>query len=78
VPSPPDDWPAPGRYRHFKGPEYELLMVARDSETEEPVAVYRPLARPDSIWVRSLAMFVEQVDGPDGRVARFAYLGPVG
>lgn len=66
-----EELPAPGRYRHFKGNDYELLHVARHSETEEWMVVYRPAARPGSIWVRPLAMWSEQVEGPEGRVPRF-------
>jgi hypothetical protein len=51
--------PAPGLYRHFKGGEYELLSVARHSETEELLAVYRSVEDRDTIWVRSLEMFTE-------------------
>jgi len=50
----------PGPYRHFKGGRYEVVEVARDSETELPVVVYRAL-RDGSLWVRSLAMFTETV-----------------
>lgn len=67
--------PQPGTYRHFKGNDYELLHVARHSETEEWMVVYRPLARPESVWVRPLAMWSEEVEGPEGRVPRFRPLG---
>ena len=55
----------PGRYRHYKGGEYELIGVARHSETLEPLVVYRPLYGPADLWVRPHAMFFEQlvVDG---------------
>ncbi len=66
----PDDAPAPGRYRHFKGGEYEVQGVVRHSETEDVLVLYRP-AEGAQLWVRPLAMFVELVDGPDGRVPRF-------
>lgn len=52
---------APGRYRHYKGGEYEVVAVARHSETLEPVVVYRPLYKDSGWWVRPYAMFVEQV-----------------
>lgn len=54
----------PGTYTHFKGGRYEVIGVARDSETEQPTVVYRAL-RDGSLWVRSLAMFTElvEVDG---------------
>lgn len=66
--------PEPGLYRHFKGNDYELLHIARHSETEELMAVYRPLARPESIWVRPLDMFTELVERPEGTIPRFAPL----
>jgi hypothetical protein len=62
----------PGRYRHFKGNEYEVLGVARHSETQEPVVVYRPLSGDGGLWVRPLAMFVEEVERDGERVPRFA------
>ena len=51
-----------GRYRHYKGGEYEILGVARHSETLEPVVIYRPLYNQTGLWVRPYSMFVEQVD----------------
>lgn len=63
--------PEPGFYRHFKGGEYEVLSVARHSETEELLVVYRALRSPDAIWVRPLDMFMEQVERPEGLVPRF-------
>lgn len=68
--------PAPGRYRHFKGGEYEVIGVARHSETGEPVVVYRPLYGDGGLWVRPLAMFVETVTHDGETVPRFTYLGP--
>lgn len=51
-----------GRYRHYKGAEYEVLDVARHSETLEPVVLYRPLyGQAPTLWVRPHAMFVETV-----------------
>lgn len=61
----------PGTYRHFKGDEYELLNVARDSETTEEVVVYQSLKHPDRVWVRPLKMFIEEVDKPE-----LGYKGP--
>lgn len=52
---------APGRYRHYKGLDYEVLAVARHSETLEPVVVYRPLYNDSGSWVRPHAMFIETV-----------------
>ena len=55
-----------GRYRHYKGGRYEVVGVARHSETLEPMVVYRPLDKASGLWVRPHAMFFEQVD-VDGR-----------
>lgn len=54
-----------GRYRHYKGGEYEVFFVATHSETEEPMVVYRTLYGDRGYWVRPLAMFTEtvRVDG---------------
>lgn len=51
----------PGRYRHFKGGEYEVLYTARHSETLEEMVVYRALYGEGGIWVRPAAMWSEQV-----------------
>ncbi|WP_314252582.1 DUF1653 domain-containing protein [Eikenella halliae] len=61
-----------GLYRHYKGKLYELLHTAQHSETEEPLAVYRALYGDYGVWVRPLAMFAEEVETENGRVARFA------
>ena len=50
-----------GRYRHYKGGEYEVFGVARHSETNEPMVVYRPLYNASGWWVRPHAMFFESV-----------------
>ena len=57
----------PGRYRHFKGNEYEVLGRARHSETEEEMVVYRALYGERGLWVRPAAMWCETVER-DGRV----------
>lgn len=64
-----------GRYRHYKGGEYEVIGVARHSETLEPLVVYRPLHRQTGLWVRPHAMFFEQVEVSGRLVARFEPLG---
>lgn len=64
-----------GRYRHFKGKEYELLGVARHSETLEDMVVYRALYGEGSLWVRPASMWSEAV-GRDGYSGpRFLYIG---
>jgi len=64
----------PGRYRHYKGGEYEVLGVARHSETLEPLVIYRPLYNQSGIWVRPFTMFFEQVEVNGQRQPRFALL----
>jgi len=65
---------APGRYRHYKGRDYEVIGVARHSETLEPVVVYRPLYGERGLWVRPHAMFVGSVVVDGVEVPRFARL----
>ena len=64
-----------GRWRHFKGNEYEVLGVAKHSETLQPMVVYRALYGEGGLWVRPAAMWTERVtrDGYDG--PRFTYIG---
>ncbi len=64
----------PGRYRHYKGGEYEVLGVARHSETLEAIVVYRPLYNSSGLWVRPYAMFVETVTHEGVVQPRFAPL----
>lgn len=59
----------PGKYRHFKGGEYELIGIAKHSETLEPMVVYRALYGEGGLWVRPAAMWTEEV-------ARDGYRGP--
>ena len=60
-----------GRYQHYKGREYTVIGVARHSETEEELVVYRQEYGEHGLWVRPAAMFVETVEA-DGRcVPRF-------
>jgi len=73
---PPDDLPPlpdtpPGRYRHYKGGEYEVLGAARHSETLEPLVVYRPLYNASGWWVRPHAMFFGTVVADGVERARF-------
>ncbi len=67
----------PGVYRHFKGALYEVIGVARDSETEQPFVVYRPQYGERRLWIRPLAMFTEAVERDGRRQPRFEYVGPV-
>ena len=63
----------PGRYRHFKGNRYELLYVARHSETLEPMVVYRALYGEGGVWVRPAAMWNEHVEKDGYSGPRFAW-----
>ena len=65
----------PGRYRHFKGKEYEDLGVARHSETEEELVVYRALYGDFSLWVRPVSMWNETVERDGKTFRRFTYIG---
>ena len=65
----------PGKYRHFKGNEYELLYIARHSETLEPMVVYRALYGECGIWVRPASMWCEIVDKESYHGPRFTYIG---
>ncbi|UTW44763.1 DUF1653 domain-containing protein [bacterium SCSIO 12696] len=67
----------PGLYRHYKGNNYEVVGVARHSETEELLVVYRPCYGDRSLWVRPLTMFVETVTIDGNAVPRFQHLGQV-
>lgn len=60
-----------GRYRHYKGGEYEVLGVARHSETDESLVLYRPLYGDGGLWVRPLEMFCELVEVGGEPVPRF-------
>ena len=68
---PPLPYIEPGKYRHFKGGEYELLFVARDSETEKPVVVYKALYGKSECWVRPAEMWDEEVTRDGATVKRF-------
>ncbi len=65
----------PGRYRHYKGNEYEVIDVARHSETEKEMVVYRKLYDDHSLWVRPLGMFVEHVLVNGQQIPRFEWIG---
>ncbi len=71
----------PGRYRHFRGNEYQVLDTARHSETEEVMVVYRCLYGDHSLWVRPLSLFASlvevEIDGQLKSVPRFALIEPV-
>lgn len=68
----------PGRYRHYKGNEYEVIGCARHSETDEELVVYRALYGDRGLWVRPRAMFMEQVLMDGELVPRFLLLQEAG
>ena len=65
----------PGRYRHFKGNEYEVVGTARHSETMEELVVYRALYGQGGLWVRPARMWNETVERDGYRGPRFVYMG---
>lgn len=64
-----------GKYRHFKGMEYEVLGIAHHSETLEDYVVYRALYGEGELWVRPLSMFTETVERNGETLCRFTYIG---
>ena len=64
-----------GRYRHFKGGEYEVLMIAKNSENLEDTVVYRALYGDGGVWVRPLSMWNETVVRDGTEYKRFTYIG---
>jgi hypothetical protein len=60
-----------GTYQHFKGNFYEVLHVAKHSETEEFMVVYHPKNQPEDIWVRPLIMFDETIERQGKHMKRF-------
>lgn len=67
----------PGRYRHFKGNEYEVIGTARHSETEEELVVYRALYGEGGLWVRPASMWNETVERDGKTFRRFTLVNEV-
>lgn len=65
-----------GTYQHFKGNYYQVLHIARHSETEEYMVVYHPENTPDDIWIRPLDMFVQTVERDGKILERFTFIKP--
>ena len=65
----------PGKYRHFKGNEYEVIAIARHSENEEPMVVYRALYGDYGVWVRPASMWLETVERDGKTYQRFERVG---
>jgi len=66
-----------GRYQHYKGNFYEVIGVAKHSETLEDMVVYRALYGTRGLWVRPKKMFLETVNVNNKKVPRFKYVGKV-
>lgn len=64
-----------GRYRHYKGNEYQVMGVAKHSEDETELVVYKPLYGDQRLWVRPLSMFIETVQVNGETKPRFEYIG---
>ncbi|WP_133467924.1 DUF1653 domain-containing protein [Paraglaciecola marina] len=63
-----------GKYRHYKGNDYEVIGVAKHSEDESELVVYRPLYGEQGLWVRPLSMFIESVEVDGKSKPRFDYI----
>ena len=64
-----------GKYRHFKGNEYEVIGIAKDSETLKEMVVYRALYGEKELWIREKKMFLETVERDGKLIKRFTYIG---
>ncbi|MBR7008154.1 MAG: DUF1653 domain-containing protein [Ruminococcus sp.] len=64
-----------GKYRHFKGNVYEVIAIAKHSETLEEMVVYRALYGQGDVWVRPAAMWNETVERDGKTFRRFEYIG---
>lgn len=65
-----------GKYKHYKGKEYEVIGVAKHSETLEELVVYRGLYEGGGLWARPLKMFLEEVEIDGQKMPRFQYIKP--
>ncbi|MEP0354205.1 MAG: DUF1653 domain-containing protein [Paraglaciecola sp.] len=64
-----------GKYRHYKGNEYEVIGVAKHSEDDSELVVYQPLYGERGLWVRPLSMFIESVEVNGKPKSRFEFIG---
>ena len=64
-----------GKYRHFKGNEYEVIALATHSETGETMVVYRALYGEGGVWVRPASMWNERIERDGKTFSRFTYIG---
>mgnify|MGYP000910647431 CR=1 FL=1 len=63
-----------GKYKHYKGKEYEVISIAKHSETLEEFVVYKALYDEGQIWVRPLKMFLEEVEVNGKKISRFSLM----
>lgn len=66
---------ATGVYRHYKGNNYQVIDIARHSETDEWMVIYKPLYNDSGLWVRPYSMFIENVIIKGKAIPRFAKVG---
>lgn len=64
-----------GKHKHYKGKEYEVIRVAKHSETQEEMVIYRALYGKGVIWVRPIQMFQEEMEIDGNKIPRFQYIG---
>lgn len=64
-----------GKYRHFKGNEYEVIAIAKHSETLEEMVVYRALYGEGQTWVRPASMWDERIERDGKTYKRFTFIG---
>jgi Uncharacterized protein conserved in bacteria len=64
----------PGRYRHYKGKEYEVIGIAKHSESLEEFVVYRALYGDGQLWIRPREMFLQEITVEGRKKLRFEYL----
>ena len=60
-----------GKYKHYKGNEYEVICIGKHSETLEDMVVYKALYGNGDIWIRPLKMFIEEVEINGEKIPRF-------
>jgi hypothetical protein len=63
------------KYRHYKGNEYEVIYIAKHTETEEELVIYRALQDPEKVWARPRAMFEEEIEVGGKVMPRFSRIG---
>lgn len=64
-----------GKYEHYKGGQYEVIGLAKHSETMEEFVVYKALYGEGDLWIRPYKMFLEEVESNGKKVPRFKYIG---